>query len=89
MKMENVLTGFAIIIVDRGYHFVGYITHDGQWCVVTDAMNIRKWGTTRGLGELALHGPRDATVLDSVGTIRVPAHAVIGLIETEPAKWKQ
>jgi len=45
------------------------------------------WGTTKGLGELALNGPLPNTKLDVVGTVRAPARAVISMIDTEATKW--
>jgi hypothetical protein len=60
------------------------VSCDSDWCVITNASNIRIWGTTNGLGEL-VSGPTSKTVLDHVGTVRAPMRAVISIIE---AKWK-
>ena len=87
MEQKTVLKGFAIAVLDRGFVYVGDIEHDGEWCIITNARNIRYWGTERGLGQLALSGPTDKTILDNVGTVRVPARALISLIDTEAAKW--
>ena len=87
METKKVLEGFAIVVCDRGFVYVGQSTHDGEWCVIRDAKNVRVWGTKKGLGQLALEGPQKETVLDSVGTVRVPARAVIGMIDTEVSKW--
>ena len=87
MEKKELLSGFAIVVADRGFVYVGEVTHDGDWCVVRGARNIRRWGTTRGLGELVLGGPTKDTVLDTVGVVRIPARAVISLLETEAAKW--
>ena len=87
MDESKVLRGFAIVVADRGFVYVGNVVHDGEWCVVTGAMNIRRWGTSEGLGELARLGPRPETVLDAVGTVRIPARAVITLIDTASEKW--
>jgi hypothetical protein len=87
MKQTSVLSGFAIVVLDRGFVYIGNVTHDGEWCVITDAKNIRTWGTTKGLGELATCGPTSKTVLDVVGVVRAPARSVISLIDTEVEKW--
>ncbi len=89
METRESLAGFAIVVVDRGFVYVGDADISGEWCTVTAARNIRKWGTTKGLGELALNGPQSSTVLDDVGTVRVPMRAVISLIDTEAAIWKR
>lgn len=60
---------------------------DESFCVISNASAIRRWGTTKGLGELAAGGPTTNTVLDYTGTVRVPLRAVIGLIDTETVKW--
>lgn len=88
METRQVLKGFAIAVLDRGFVYVGDCEHDGEWLTITSARNIRYWGTERGLGQLALEGPTDKTKLDAVGTVRVPARAVISLIDTEAAKWR-
>lgn len=87
MEKKTVTQGFAIVVVDRGFVYVGDVEHDGDWCVVRNARNIREWGTDKGLGQLALDGPRPNTLLDDVGTVRVPAHALISLIDTERSEW--
>lgn len=75
-----------IVIVDRGFVYIGRIKKEGDFQVLRDANNIRVWGTTRGLGEL-VSGPLSKTVLDPVGTIRIPDRAVISIIDVEQGKW--
>jgi hypothetical protein len=88
MERRETLSGYAIAVVDRGFIYVGECEHNGQWCVIKDASNVRRWGTTAGLGELAQNGPTKDTVLDATGTVRVPAHALISLIDTDGALWR-
>lgn len=87
MDSVKLLKGISIVVADRGFVYVGDVEHDGEWCVVRNARNIRIWGTTKGLGELALGGPTANTKLDVVGVVRIPARAVISMIDTEAAKW--
>lgn len=87
MEQKQVLSGFGIVVADRGFVYVGDVVVSGDWCVITNTRNIRKWGTTKGLGELAQNGPLPGTVLDLVGTVRVPSRAVMHLIDTEASKW--
>jgi hypothetical protein len=87
METKKVLSGFAIVIADRGYVYVGDVTIDDSYTVISSARNIRYWGTERGLGQLALEGPTDKTELDDVGTVRVPHRAVISIIDTEATLW--
>jgi len=89
MDTRNTLFGFAIVVLDRGFVYVGDVEVDDEWCVIRNARNIRIWGTARGLGQLALEGPTDKTALDAVGTVRATRHAMIHLIDTEASKWAQ
>lgn len=86
MEQRSVLSGTAIVVLDRGFVYVGQVTIDSDWCVITNARNIRRWGTTRGLGEL-VDGPLQDTVLDPVGTVRAPMRAVISVIDAKDNKW--
>ena len=72
--------GTQIIVVDRGFVYVGRVTIDANFAKVTEAKNIRKWGTTKGLGELTT-GPTKETVLDTCGELLIPLRAVIHFIK--------
>jgi len=87
MDTKTVLAGFAVVVLDRGFVYVGNVECDNNWCVISDAHNIRTWGTTNGLGELIQNGPTSETKLDAIGTIRAPMRAVISVIDTEAKKW--
>lgn len=76
-----------IAVLDRGFVYVGRVSVDGDFFVLTHAKNIRVWGTENGLGQL-VSGPTSKTRLDNVGTVRVPARALISLIDVEQSKWK-
>ena len=80
---------FQIVVLDRGFVYVGRVSHEDGFIVIHDARNIRKWGTTQGLGQLATDGPQPNTELDTVGTVRAPARALISLIDTEANRWTQ
>lgn len=73
-----------IVIGERGWVFVGDVRRDGGDYVLDNAATIRQWGTTNGLGELALKGKQSKTVLDPCGTVRIPELAVIGRIDVAP-----
>ena len=83
----NSFEGLNIVILDRGFVYVGDVTIEGEWVVIANAKNVRRWGTTQGLGELALKGPQESTRLDIGGTIKAPLRALIGLIKCEATKW--
>ena len=76
-----------IIIAQRGWVFVGDVTRTGDDVVISDAQCIRKWGTTKGLGQLATDGPQRNTVLDPMGTVRLHALAVVASIDCTGEAW--
>jgi hypothetical protein len=73
-----------IVVLDRGYVYVGKTTIEGEFVTIENAKNIRRWGTTKGLGELAKNGPTANTQLDEAGTVVAPLRAVIHFIECQP-----
>ena len=87
MEKKCVLQGIAIVVLDRGFVYIGKVTIEGDWCIIENAKNIRVWGTTKGLGEL-VGGPTVNTQLDQVGTVRAPMRAVISVIDVDGEKWK-
>ena len=74
-----------IVVADRGWVFLGDVYSDSNGDqLINDAKVIRNWGTTKGLGEIALTGPTSKTILDDAGTVRVPARSVVALFD---CKW--
>ena len=78
--------GLQIVVLDRGFVYIGYVKTAAGWVHITNAWNIRRWGTTEGLGQL-VNGPLSGTTLDRVGNVRVPDHALIHLIAVEEEQW--
>ena len=77
--------GMQIVVMDRGFVYAGKVTIENDFVTITEAKNIRRWGTTEGLGELAAKGPLADTKLDPAGTVKAPMRAVIHLIECKTA----
>ena len=76
-----------IAVLDRGFVYVGDCEVDGDWLTIANAQNVRRWGTQRGLGELAAFGPQPKTQLDAAGTVRAPLRSLVCLVDCEPGKW--
>jgi hypothetical protein len=77
-----------IAVLDKGFVYIGRIETLTSGIIIHDAQNIRYWGTTKGLGELALCGKQSTTKLDIVGQVKVPEHALVHLIDCDESKWK-
>lgn len=76
-----------IVIAQRGFVFVGRYNRDDEHVTLTDAAVIRRWGTTKGLGELRA-GPLIDTVLDPCGTVELHDLAVVATIAVDADAWE-
>lgn len=77
-----------IVILHRGFVFIGDVSRDGDECVIRNARNIRRWDTKAGLGELALEGAKSNTVLDPAGIVRYHRSSEIGAIDCNLEVWR-
>lgn len=78
-----------IVILQRGWVMVGKFERDGSECKLHNAKVIRKWGTTKGLGEIAKDGPTGGTTLDPCnGLVEFDYLTVIATISCDEEKWK-
>ena len=77
----------TIVVLTSGFVFVGECSPPKNgWLEVTNTYNIRQYGTTKGLGQLAVEGIQPSTVLDQVGVLRAPISSVVCLIEAPKIK---
>jgi hypothetical protein len=87
---EKEVTGdIKIVILQRGWIMVGRFEKNGTDCKLHDASVIRSWGTTKGLGEIAKHGPTDKTILDKCyGVVEFDYLTVVAMVACEVKKWQ-
>ena len=76
-----------IVILQRGWVVIGRWQQNGSQCSLSNAAIIRVWGTTRGLGEIALTGPTSKTILDPCPTLRFHELTVIATMDCVGEKW--
>lgn len=76
-----------IVVLHRGFVFVGRVQRNENEIVIHSAKNIRRWGTKTGLGELAASGPQTNTILDEAGTVRYSPLAEICCYDCDSSKW--
>ena len=74
-----------IVILNRGWVAVGKFTRSGDMCRLTDASVIRQWGTSKGLGQLALEGPQENTKLDPIAPLEFHILTTVGIMDAK--KW--
>lgn len=85
--VKEVNKDIRIVILQRGWVFVGnYEKLENGECILTSASCIRRWGTTKGLGEL-VDGPTTKTILDLVGVVKFNELTVVASIECRGEKW--
>lgn len=86
--------GLQIAVFDNGFVFVGqvYLVSDetGDWVEMLTAYNVRRYGTERGLPQLAAEGPRPETQLDSVpGLLKCARPRLNFLMECKQEAWQK
>lgn len=74
-----------IVIAQRGWIFVGDVTRAENEVVIENAAVVRRWGTTRGLGQIASEGPTPSSILDPCPTVRIHPLSVVASMDV--ASW--
>jgi len=77
-----------IVILNRGWVVVGNYYEKGDDCTLTEASVIRKWGTTKGLGELAENGKLADTVLDPSPNVHFHKMTMVARMDINEDNWK-
>lgn len=85
--MTRTFTDPQIVVLDRGFVYAGRVEIADGFVTITQAKCVRRWGTAKGLGELAAEGPKSRTELDDAGTVVAPMSALIHLINCNAAAW--
>jgi hypothetical protein len=77
-----------IVILQRGWIYIGRFERNGNDCKLHNAYNIRQWGTTKGLPEL-VHGATSSTKLDKCdGIVEFDWLTVVHTITVNKNDWK-
>ncbi len=77
-----------ICVLERGWVAVGNLEKEGNYYFLLNASFVRRWGTTKGLGEIAENGPTKDTILDKTPTIKFHENQLIFSISCKEEKWK-
>jgi hypothetical protein len=70
-----------IVILTYGWVMIGNYNRKDDMATLTDASVIRRWGTDKGIGQIALNGPTKETLLDSIGMAEFPLSSVVSTIK--------
>jgi hypothetical protein len=77
-----------IVILQRGWVMVGDFHQDGEKCWLTNGAVVRFWGTTEGLGELAIKGPLKDTKLDKIPETHFHELTIIASVKCDEKAWE-
>lgn len=78
-----------IVILQRSWCMVGRFERTGSDCQLHNAAVIRTWGTSKGLGEIALNGPTSSTKLDKTnGLVEFDYLTVVATLSCKESKWE-
>lgn len=86
---EPTSSDIKIVVLQRGWVMVGRYSKDGDTVTLENAHVIRTWGTTKGLGELALEGKQSNTKLDKAGHVEFHILTVVATINCVDSKWSK
>ncbi len=77
-----------IVILQRGWVVIGRFYQNGHDCWIEKGYVIRSWGTTKGLGQLAIEGKQTDTVLDPVPLMKFHELTIVASMICDKEKWK-
>jgi hypothetical protein len=73
-----------IVVLHRGWIILGEIQKETPTEIeFINCSVIRKWGTKKGIGEIALNGPTENTILEPCGTVLVHPLSIIMRIKCQ------
>lgn len=87
-KKEEFKGDIKIVILQRGWIMIGRFERNGSDCKLHDSYTVRRWGTTKGLGELSEKGKLKDTILDkNCGVVEFDYLTVVALISCKEDVW--
>ncbi len=81
-------SNIKIVILQRGWVMIGRYSENGDMCSLDNAYVIRSWGTTKGVGELALNGKQSGTKLDKAGHVEFHRLTTVATINCKEDLWE-
>lgn len=76
-----------ILVLNCGWIVIGNVSESVGKTVIQNAAVIRRWGTTKGLGELASSGKLKDTIFDACPDITVNTANVVLAMNCDQSKW--
>ena len=79
----------VVAVLQRGWVVVGRYSQTRDIARLTDAAVVRRWGTSKGLGELAASGPLENTRLDNCPPITFHVREAVMVMEADENAWRK
>jgi hypothetical protein len=76
-----------IVVLQRGWIYIGKFERNGNDCKLHNAYNIRSWGTTKGLPELVNGATKDTKLDKCEGIVEFDWLTVVHTITVNSSKW--
>jgi len=86
-EVKEATGDIKIVILQRGWVYIGRFERTGNDCKLHNAYNIRSWGTTKGLPELVNGATRDTKLDKCEGVVEFDWLTVIHTISVNSTKW--
>lgn len=80
-------TKIQIVVLQRGWVAIGRFSQTKEQCHLTSASIIRTWGTSKGLGELAMNGVLINTKLDKCADLHFHEMTIVVRMDVDESKW--
>jgi hypothetical protein len=88
-EKEEFKGDIKIVVLQRGWVYIGRFERIENDCKLHNAYNIRSWGTTKGLPELVNGATKDTKLDKCEGVVGFDWLTVIHTITVNSDKWKQ
>ena len=79
--------GFCIVIIDKGFIYVGNLTTDDKFITIYKPKNIRTYSSGKGLLWHAGNGSKDMVLNPYDHLLKAPLDKLIHFIPTDPKLW--
>lgn len=76
-----------ICVLQNGWVMIGNLEKNESNYSLKNGYIIRRWGTTEGLGELAIKGRLENTLLDKIPLTNFHESQLIFTIQCDESKW--
>ena len=76
-----------IVVLQRGWVYIGRFERIGNDCKLHNAYNIRSWGTTKGLPELVNGATKDTKLDKCEGIVEFDWLTTVHTITVNKSKW--